>query len=103
MSPQEPAPSRAENPSITFVSLVADLQHVVVELSVAVRSHLGEMQRIPRQGKHHQEAHRQAVALTGRNVSTATDKLNEAFGAMRDESRRLAQLLSRMEDRSTNP
>ncbi|HEV7457310.1 MAG TPA: hypothetical protein VGN96_11105 [Roseococcus sp.] len=69
---------------------------------MAVRSHLAEMQRTPPAGKHEQEAHRQAVALTGRNVGTATEKLNEAFGALRDESRGLAQLLSQMENRTTN-
>lgn len=102
MLPQDLAPSRAEDPSTTLACLVAELQQAVVELSVAVRSHLGEMQRIPSEEKYAQESHRLALGLTTRNLATATERLNEAFGDLRAESRRLAQLLIRVEAPTKN-
>jgi len=103
MSPQDPAPARAEDASTAFVALVAELQQAIVQLSVAVRSHLAEMQRAPPEEKHARESHRMALGLTARNLAAATEGLNEAFGALRASSRTLAQLLSQTEVATKNP
>lgn len=102
MSPDNSAPIGASYPSDVFIDLVAELQFAIVAISVAARCHLAEMKRVPPAGKHHQEAHRQALALTARNLAAATEALNEAFASMRDESRPMARLLTQAEKLNTN-
>lgn len=97
MLPEDPAPSRVEYPSAVFGGLIAELQNSVVQVSLATRAHLGELQRVPPEGRHHKESHRLALAQTSRALAAATEGLNEAFAAMRDESRHLARLLMQTE------
>lgn len=93
MSHQTDAQPCALEVSLHYVSLISDVQTAIVELSVAVRSHLAEMQRVAPGQPYHQEAHREAVALTALRLAETTDALNEAFAPLRHDTRRLGRLI----------
>lgn len=88
--------------SILVMGQLADVQLAMVRLSVAVRSHLTEMDRPAPAGKHHQEAKDLAVVLTARELKDAEDALHKAFAPLRDQGRRMHHLMISGEKLATN-
>lgn len=98
MSPDNSAPIGASYPSDLFVGLLAEVQLGIVRVSIASRGHLAELERIPGKGRHGQEAHRLAIGLTARDLKAATEALDAAFAALREESRGFARIISSQEN-----
>ena len=88
--------------SILVMGQLADVQLALVRLSVAVRSHLAEMDRPAPAGTHHQEAKDMAVAMTARELKSAEEALHHAFAPLRDQGRRMHRLMIRGENHTTS-
>lgn len=102
MSNNDRADSRAPiETSILVMGQLADVQQAMVRLSVAVRSHLSELEQPVPEGRHHQEAKDMAIAMTARDLAAANEALHLAFSPIRDQGRRMHHLMIKGENHTT--